>query len=107
MTTNGLPKSLLIPNLPPAQQELFSVMDAPGGKRYHMHPVWHSFFSQLTTALQFNLSQEGIIVPKQTALNIAKLNVTNPDKFGATIYDNDNHVAKINLNGVFKTITTS
>lgn len=96
---------MLIPNIPPRQHELLEVLTQPdGSKRYMMHPAWHDFLSQLTIELQNNASNQGIVMPKQPAANFAFLN---PQKFGAIVYDSDNNVAKINLNGTFKTITTS
>jgi hypothetical protein len=68
-----------------------------------MHPDWHSFFSQLTTALQNNFSNEGVTVPNQTTTNIALL----ANKNFALLGDNEAHVLKVILNGVVKTITTS
>lgn len=96
---------MLIPNIPPQQHELVQVLkQGDGTTRYMMHPAWHNFFSQLMIELQNNASNQGIVMPKQPAANIAFLN---PQKFGAIVYDSDNNVAKINLNGTFKTITTS
>lgn len=87
---------MIVPNLPKGP-----VVDNKG----NMTELWELFFSQLITALQNNLSNEGIILPQQPTTNIAKL--TGPQSIGAVIYDNTLNVAKVNLNGTFKTITTS
>lgn len=87
---------MIIPNLPNAQ-----MVDKNG----NMMQVWQLFFSQLITALQNNLSNEGIILPQQPTTNIALL--TSAQSIGAVIYDSTLDVAKVNLNGTFKTITTS
>lgn len=93
----------IIPNLPPIHQELITPVKTPDGLRYQMHASWHQFFSQLNTALQKNISNEGVIVPNQSTANIALLT----NKNFALIADNQLNVAKIILNGVVKTITTS
>jgi len=99
---------MLIPNMPPINLEVLQpVKDGSGNTRYFMHPSWHNFFTQWNIEMQNNASNEGIVMPSQTATNIALLDPTNPNKFGATLYDRTNNLAKININGVFKTITTS
>jgi hypothetical protein len=70
-----------------------------------IHQDFHGLLSQLITQLQQNLSNEGYKMPQQNAANIAILN--NTKSTGALVYDKDNHVLKVNLNGTFKTITTA
>lgn len=86
-----------IPNLPSNWQ----MVDKNGV----MATPWQQFFSQLLISLNTGLSNEGIILPQQTAANIALLIGT--QSIGALIYDSTNNLAKVNLNGTFKTITTS
>lgn len=102
-------RPVLIPNLPPIHQELMQQVKLSEGegknKRYHMHPIWHDFFSQLTTALQKTISQEGVGVPAQTTSNIAALNV--PSKNFTLIADNETNELKVLLNGVVNVINTT
>lgn len=65
---------------------------------------WQLVITQLLTELQKNFSNEGLVSPSQSATNIANLsNSTN----GTLVYDETNHAMKVNINGVFKTITVS
>lgn len=99
-----LPQLNIIPNLPTIHQEVVQLTEHPNGdKTYHMHPEWHHFFSQLTTALQSNFSQEGFIVPNQSTNNINLLTAKN----NTLIVDNLLNVPKIILNGVVKTFTVT
>jgi len=93
----------IIPNLPSIHQEFVTAIKHPDGMKYHVHPVWHSFFSQLITAFQNNFSGEGIVVPNLTTDNINLLTGKNFSFFG----DNQLHQLKVILNGTVKTITTS
>lgn len=74
---------------------------------------WQNIFQALITALQQNLSDEGFLVPQQSAANIAKLQTafaasTNPATYnGDLIYDSTNDLLKVNIAGTFKTVTTS
>lgn len=72
------------------------------------------FLTTLVSALQNNYSPEGILVPSQTAANIAKLIATIPDPpTGSNIrvsnnnilYDSTNNEFKGNINGTWKTFT--
>lgn len=60
---------------------------------------------QLFTQLGINLSDEGFKIPEQTSANISLLN--NINSKNRLIVDSDTNQLKINLNGTFKTITTS
>jgi hypothetical protein len=71
----------------------------------NLHQDWHLFFSQLVGALQKVLSNEGTLLPQQTTDNINLL--TANKSIGALIYDSTTDEAKVNLNGAWKTITTS
>lgn len=66
--------------------------------------TWKQIFSQLFTQLQGGLSEEGILVPKQSSTDITTLSTT--ENTGKLIYDKDNNVLKVNINSVFKTIST-
>ena len=66
-------------------------------------PEWKSILTDLFATLQDRMSDEGLVMPSQPASNIALL--TSSDN-GAMVYDSDNNVAKININGTFKTIQT-
>lgn len=87
----------LIPNLPYNTP----LVDKHGT----MHPIWNNFFNQFIGVLQRNLSTEGYLLPQQTAANISSLNT--PNSTGALLYDSDNNLLKVNINGTFKTVTTS
>lgn len=65
---------------------------------------WRSILQALFEGLQYQVSDEGLIVPSQSAANIALL-TSSP--VGALVYDSDNDLAKINIAGSWKTITTS
>lgn len=83
-----------IPNLP-----LDAIVDQSG----KLTDPWKVFFEQLISELQKNVSNEGYILPEQPTSNIALLT----DLKGAIIYDSDNDLAKVNLNGTFRTILTA
>jgi len=61
-------------------------------------------FSQLFSQLQTNLSDEGILIPQQSATNITVLD--NIKSKGAIIYNTNTNKAMVNENGSFKTIQT-
>ena len=65
---------------------------------------WRQILSQLFTQLQGGLSDEGISVPQQSSANITTL--ADANKSGTLLYDSDNHLLKVNVNGIFKTIQT-
>lgn len=67
--------------------------------------AWRQTLSQLFSELQKGLSNEGVTVPQQTADNISI--IQGNETIGNLIIDSTNNVAKININGTFKTITTS
>jgi hypothetical protein len=67
-------------------------------------PEWQIIFDQLFSQLNINFSNEGLVVPNQIASNINLL--INSSNF-TLIGDSTNNLLKVNLNGVFKTITTS
>lgn len=70
-----------------------------------LHPAWMNFFTQLIQELQGNVSNEGYKIPALTADQI--IQIENQKSNTALVYDSDNNVLRINLNGTFKTITTS
>lgn len=86
---------MMIPNMPLAK------IAQPDGT---IHPAWQQYFTQLTTALQQNVSNEGYIIPPLNTSQITTLTGTNT--IGRIIYDTDNGVMKINNDGTFKQIMT-
>jgi hypothetical protein len=62
-------------------------------------------FQNLFSQLQLYISNEGLKIPQQTAANIALLNTS--QSVGNLLYDSDNDLAKVNINGTFKTIQTA
>lgn len=77
----------------------------PVDKEGNWTPSAKSMFTQLFSAIQNNLSQEGFKISQQPSANIAELN--NDKSTSALLYDSDTHELKINLNGEFKTIQTA
>jgi hypothetical protein len=69
----------------------------------YLTDTWKQIFTQLFTQLQSGLSDEGLVVPNQSATNIAQLN----GKLSALLIESDTGELKININGTFKTIQTS
>lgn len=70
-----------------------------------MHDAWYRFFNQWTNECQKNLSEEGLNIPKQTQSKINTLQGANP--LPSFVYDKDNKVAKVAIEGVYKTVMTS
>lgn len=69
-----------------------------------LSPVSLNFLMQLLLQLQENLSNEGFIIPSQTAAKIANLtNSTN----GTLIYNSDTNKLMIQINGTWIAIDTS
>lgn len=66
---------------------------------------WRDIFTQLFNILQQNSSQEGTVIPSQSATNIGVIQTNAMN--GTMLYDSTNNQAKVVINGVFKTITTS
>ena len=93
----------IIPNLPSINLPLIRTVKTPSGDVHYMHETWHACLSQLVTGMQNHFSNEGVTIPNQSTSNIALLTSKN----FALIADNQLNVAKIILNGVVKTITTS
>lgn len=88
---------MIIPNLPSSQK----ITDKDG----NLSAEWFQFFSSLVNALQQTISDEGILIPTQTAANITRLDTTKSAR--RLLFDSDNDVAKVNLTGTFKTIQTA
>lgn len=63
---------------------------------------FRQFFSQLIDQLQYNLSDEGYIIPSQNTVNINKLNASNVDNI--LLIDNDTNELKIKIGGIFRTV---
>lgn len=68
------------------------------------HPQAQTFFSQLITEMQKNLSNEGYVVPSQSSANIQQLSTT--DNKAKLLYDAEEEVMKLNNNGKFQQIYT-
>jgi hypothetical protein len=80
------------------------INEPPVTKDGNWHPAWQQFMTQLITQLQGNLSNEGYKVPQQDQTNITALET--PKSTGALLYDSDNHLLKVNINGTWKTVQT-
>jgi len=73
-------------------------------ERGYLTPEWRNILQALFDMLQVNFSEEGLIMPSQTADDITTIApITN----GTMIYDSTNKLAKIVIDGALKTITTS
>lgn len=70
---------------------------------YYWSPEWRNVMTQLLQQLQDNFSQEGLVVPGQTAANITTLSTALSNQ--AILYDTDNNLFKGCIGGVFKTFT--
>lgn len=75
----------IFPDLPRDKQ----IVDRNGNLTSH----WDLFFQQLVMALQTNFKPEGIVIPPQSAANIANLGNTN-GSIGNIIYDSTNNQFK-------------
>ncbi|MDD5211397.1 MAG: hypothetical protein PHV62_03215 [Sulfuricurvum sp.] len=75
----------IFPDLPRDKQ----VVDRNG----EITPAWDLFFQQLVMALQTNFKPEGIVVPPQSATNLADLGNTS-GSIGNIIYDSTNNAFK-------------
>lgn len=73
-------------------------------ERGYLTSEWRSILQSLFDTLQIRFSDEGLVMPSQTAANILKLKKS---ANGSMVYDSTNNLAKININGAWKTITTS
>jgi len=62
---------------------------------------WKNFIDQLILALQINFKTEGLVVPQETASNIALL--TAAASIANIIYDSTNNRFQGNVNGTWKT----
>lgn len=71
-------------------------------KEGYLTAPWQNMLIQLITELQKNAGNEGLVMPSQTAANIALL--TNSSN-GTLVYDSTNNIPKVNVNGTFKSIT--
>lgn len=68
-------------------------------------PEWNNVLNQLLTQAQLNLGPEGYVVPQLTTVQIAQL--TKPQSIGAMVYDSTALALKVNINGVWKTVTVT
>lgn len=73
-------------------------------KNGYFSSPWQMILNQLLTQMQNALSDEGFVVPSQSASEIAKL--TNSPN-GTLIYDSTNNLLKVKIGGTFRTVTTS
>lgn len=74
-------------------------------KSGNLTAAWQLIMQQLIQQLQKNLSNEGYTLPQQDAAHIATLNTA--ASTGNLIYNSTTNTAMVNLNGTYKTITTS
>lgn len=82
--------------------------DLPRGAKFldeegNVSSPWVFFFDQLASALQINFKPEGIVVPPQTASNIALLIASASNN--NIVYDSTNGAFKGNIAGTWKTFT--
>ena len=66
-------------------------------------PEWRNILQSLFDALQTSVSNEGLVMPSLTADKILLLTKS---ANGSMVYDTTNKLAKININGAWKTIST-
>jgi archaellum component FlaG (FlaF/FlaG flagellin family) len=69
-----------------------------------MHDSWHRFFSQMTSSLQDNVSEEGFVVAAQPKENIDVLNT--PKSMGRVIFNSSTNKMSVNNSGTYKEIYT-
>lgn len=65
---------------------------------------WKNFFDELLTAMQQNLSNEGLVAPSQSAANVAKLTQSSN---GTLLYDQTNNEEMVRINGAYTKIVTA
>jgi len=70
----------------------------------YLTPAFRAILQDLLQVLQYKISDDGFVIPSRTAAEIAQF-VDSPN--GTMVYDSTNNLAKININGTFKTITTT
>lgn len=85
-----------IPNIPNDR----TIVDKDG----KLTDMWASFFSNLITELNFNLSNEGYILPSLGSDDIATLSVDGNKS--RILWDSDIEKAMVNNDGTFKEIVT-
>lgn len=95
MTTQTPKQQAVFPDLPRGMK----IADKDG----NMTSEYYLFLANLILALQTNFTPEGIVVPPQTATNIALL--TSVLSGGNILYDSTNDEFKGNVNGTWKTFT--
>ena len=71
----------------------------------HLTETWQLILTKLFTELQNNASDEGLVMPRQSAANIAQLNLTKYT--GALVYNDDTNKAMVNINGTLKEVLTT
>jgi hypothetical protein len=69
-----------------------------------MHDDWYLYFSQLTSELQNNISEEGLGLPQQNTANISVLQASPPKP--SIIYNSETDTPLIRVKGVYKAIQT-
>jgi len=73
-------------------------------KEGYLTPGWSNILQELFQSLQADFSDEGLVIPSQTAADIAKL--TDAPNW-TVIGDTTNNLLKIKINGVWKSINTT
>jgi hypothetical protein len=75
-----------------------------------MTAPWETLFNQLFTEMQSNLSDEGLVAPSQTTVNIGVIqdaqNTDGNDIYpnGTILYDSTTNQLKVKISGVFRVI---
>jgi hypothetical protein len=80
------------------------IQDKMVDEKGYLTSPWQQFFTQLIQELQKNVGQEGFTVSNLSSTHVAALTNANT---GTLVYDNTNNLLKVNVNGTFKTVTTS
>jgi len=73
-------------------------------KEGYLTPEWTNILQALFQSLQADFSDEGLVIPSQTAANISKL--TDAPNW-TVIGDTTNNLLKIKINGAWKSINTT
>lgn len=85
-----------VPNIPNDRK----IVDSDG----NLTEVWASFFSNLTTQMNDDLSDEGFVLPSLSGSDIAILDVD--QNKSRILWNTDTEKAMVNNDGTFKEIVT-
>jgi hypothetical protein len=74
------------------------VVEVDGEKKGQFTETWRNIFTQLFQVLQQNASDESLVTPQQTTLNISQLQGANMQKYtGGLIYDSTTNKLKVSI----------